>query len=672
MASDSSASTSPMVLTPDSTGSSPDARKARRQTAFYPNLNAGSKQVKPFSRSAAKRESVMALGSIEHLQHYFTKAGIASKKNPLEKAQYGLVPAIGGKGHVPSTPSAGTLAEFNLPPSPTAPSPPRQALERHVKSDEIDPDSLLPGVCEDLSSVAHAWQLDRATDSSAQLVDILDALKATTRAIRSVRNYLLSLPDESAGTIRANFRAAVLGPGRPHTSSIPRNRSDPLTRIRRSALEVLATLRIVEEKCRLPLSDEAYDAQSDGGGSRGDSQSRFTSPNCPPEELPPEEPRGPTPDILKVEADVSFTYSLVQVNGRYQQVPVWEEEEDVFQVQEEEEKEKRERWDERLVLAGGWLYRQDIQLADLEKERGIVSGYLDIVDEVLFEAQPGVERGWEHERRKYEVRSSSQPKSKNRRVSAGDGEGQAFGGFLGPHDGGKRRVSTGMVDMLQSMSLAEEPENMAYIAEDDEPEETIEDDLLPDWARRTSFVDDDLGRAHAILSHFLPRDHLSALQSPDSPSAFLDNLSSGQLLCIAYNSIVRKSKKPWGYISKDGIHDIIALEKAVEEEAKEGSRKGWTFRRTDNLRLWVGALKLRYLLPVQVPSQVIKPNVGFGLPSAPSAPAISRQAAPSTSESFVFFDSKVVARKEGGWQDMLKTVLVLWIQKVVDERRLYQ
>jgi hypothetical protein len=81
MNSDSSAST-PMALTPQSTGSpdSPVAKKTRRPTAFYPNVNASNKQQKPFSRSAAKRESVLALGSIEHLQHYFTKTGIAPKK----------------------------------------------------------------------------------------------------------------------------------------------------------------------------------------------------------------------------------------------------------------------------------------------------------------------------------------------------------------------------------------------------------------------------------------------------------------------------------------------------------------------------------------------------------------------------------------------------------------
>lgn len=60
--------------------SSSSVKKSRRQTAFYPNVNSSNKLQKPFSRSAAKRESVMALGSIEHLQHYFTKTGIAAKK----------------------------------------------------------------------------------------------------------------------------------------------------------------------------------------------------------------------------------------------------------------------------------------------------------------------------------------------------------------------------------------------------------------------------------------------------------------------------------------------------------------------------------------------------------------------------------------------------------------
>lgn len=99
MASDSS--DSPLVLTPESTGvtadsglltpesmsvfstnsvpSSPATRARRRQTAVYPNPPKTQNQ-NPFSKSAAKRESVMALGSIQHLQHYFTKTGLVAKK----------------------------------------------------------------------------------------------------------------------------------------------------------------------------------------------------------------------------------------------------------------------------------------------------------------------------------------------------------------------------------------------------------------------------------------------------------------------------------------------------------------------------------------------------------------------------------------------------------------
>lgn len=100
-----------------------------------------------------------------------------------------------------------------------------------------------------------------------------------------------------------------------------------------------------------------------------------------------------------------------------------------------------------------------------------------------------------------------------------------------------------------------------------------------------------VGRAHAILSTFLPNNLLPSLEPPSSRTAFLAPLSSGQLLCVAYNTCVRKSKQPWGYVNKDDIHDIIALEKA-EADTVEGGKKGWTFRRIDNLRLWAGSVRI--------------------------------------------------------------------------------
>lgn len=55
-----------------------EAKKARRQSAFYPAVGNVS-NTKPFSKSAARRDSVLALGSIEHLQFYFTKTGLTAK-----------------------------------------------------------------------------------------------------------------------------------------------------------------------------------------------------------------------------------------------------------------------------------------------------------------------------------------------------------------------------------------------------------------------------------------------------------------------------------------------------------------------------------------------------------------------------------------------------------------
>ena len=76
---DSSSSTPPPEIADDAADAAASQAKKRRQVAFYPNMNSTNKPQKPFSRSAAKRESVMALGSIEYLQHYFTKTGLAAQ-----------------------------------------------------------------------------------------------------------------------------------------------------------------------------------------------------------------------------------------------------------------------------------------------------------------------------------------------------------------------------------------------------------------------------------------------------------------------------------------------------------------------------------------------------------------------------------------------------------------
>lgn len=102
-----------------------------------------------------------------------------------------------------------------------------------------------------------------------------------------------------------------------------------------------------------------------------------------------------------------------------------------------------------------------------------------------------------------------------------------------------------------------------------------------------------LGRLRALLQTFLPASLIHLLPPPQTDRVtLLTALSSGQLLCVAYNVGVRRSRKPWGYVSRDSIHDIAALEaQSFEAEGdKEKAKRGWTFRRTDNLRLWAACV----------------------------------------------------------------------------------
>lgn len=197
-------------------------------------------------------------------------------------------------------------------------------------------------------------------------------------------------------------------------------------------------------------------------------------------------------------------------------------------------------------------------------------------------------------------------------------------------------------------------------------EESVDEEDLPEWAIRGSFTEHPLGRAHALIHALLP-EHLCSLLPPATDrNSFLLALSSGQFLCIAYNTGVRWSRKPWGFISPDSIHDIVALEAAEDE--KERSKTGWTFRRTDNLRLWAAALKIRYLLPMIVPSAPGRTDNQLKPSHSTPANSPSKIRFPSA-EPPIIFDPRLVARKDEGWDTMLQDTLLRWVEVVVDERR---
>ncbi len=416
---------------------------------------------------------------------------------------------------------------------------------------------------------------------------MLRALKVTTHAIRSVRNYLLSLPDEqghSRSQPRQTFRPASLSTSEPQKRRVSSDagRTDPLARIRRAALDVLTVLREFEESARVPLSDDAYDVGSDRS-----SQSRVASPT----------------ELSDVPTDASFSVSVMRVGGRRESILVWDEEEDEFNVDEESERVPRERWDERLVLGSGWLYRQDFKIEQLEKQQDAVARYLDIVDEVLFGGTKGSVRGWASERervdRREKLEREARGKGRKSTVPFPDLDSSASAAeAVGSSSSDRRVPSTDMLDAMPNIAVTEEPEGLQTLAEeehdhvdDDDDASSVDDDGLPRWAQRSAFPDGELPRTHGLLIALLPASLLSHLPTSPDRAELLNVLSSGQLLCVAYNVGVRQSRKPWGYINDDSIHDIIALEDTLSASADDGSqgekgRKGWTFRRTDNLRLW--------------------------------------------------------------------------------------
>lgn len=184
------------------------------------------------------------------------------------------------------------------------------------------------------------------------------------------------------------------------------------------------------------------------------------------------------------------------------------------------------------------------------------------------------------------------------------------------------------------------------------------------------------GQVHACLSVHLPvglRAALPAYPNSEAREKLLDALSDGQMLCEAYNAVLRKSQRPWGFIPSSSVHDVHSLTRARSTEypvqavpeadrlhvasssssdmrrspssdggvsddgrqlASGQPKVGMTFRRAENLRVFAAALKLRYLIQL---------DPGF--------------------------DVRVVARREPGWTQMLEDMATQWVQAAAHEKR---
>ncbi|CAE6505840.1 unnamed protein product [Rhizoctonia solani] len=714
-------------------------KKSRRQTAIYPNTLRSTP--KPFSRSAAKRESVMALGSIEHLQHYFTKTGLQAKQRPMIRGK-GLVPAIGGKhgiGHVRAASSVTSIPE--LPPSPMVPMSTTRIPFVHLpKSYHVDPAQLKPGVIRDLKAVEQAWKITPEpseggiTSEGPELAptnekfDVLDTLRITTHAIRTVRDYLVALPDDhpthtgkglgvyrssafsapgtkkdpvvqmnlgvqslasvlsatipsspgrslSGGSQRVVSPTPSLTPGSvpgspakpraslPATSSgvstqpFPSRPEEPIALIRRAALEVLISLRSLEEKSRVQgaedpsatpeasssmlTAQDAHSASSRSGtpaflSTSGDEADKESATSFPPSS------QSQAQSLPRLKTPTGAATETVLVHGRGA-VQVWSEsdEEDFFA----DEPEKKEVWDERLVLGGGWLYRQDLSPSEMEEAKLAVGRYLDVVDAMIFRGGKGAgKRGWDRERRKGR-------KSELAASGAGGSETPAMSSVMS--DSEDEVASRRVTEAMRYLSVLGEREMDQLVEEDEEGED--DEDGLPEWATVEPFGSDLIARANSLLRYLLPPHLVPCLPITPNRETLLAALSDGHLLCAAYNSGIRKSKKAWGFINAESIHETAL---ATSEEKAAGS---WTFRRRENLGLWAAALKLRYVIDIVPAEHSVAPTRHFH--QAPQTETTHVQYAPNQ------FSPIVIAKHEAGWEDMLERAIWEWVNAVVTERK---
>ncbi|CAG8508586.1 11779_t:CDS:2 [Ambispora gerdemannii] len=178
-----------------------------------------------FAHSAKKRQSVLALGSITHLQHFYAKRGIIIKPKKPKNAESGLGLTI-NTNVTDLLKISEEPEDISFPPTPLPPSPPPLPAFITSRLDvETDPEVLLATCHMEIQEMLDAWKFvhnnsgsrnDSDSEdgsstisgfsSSSVAVDVLDVIATTTKAVQAVKNYSMvkeDLAPESLSKIRA-------------------------------------------------------------------------------------------------------------------------------------------------------------------------------------------------------------------------------------------------------------------------------------------------------------------------------------------------------------------------------------------------------------------------------------------------------------------------------------
>ncbi|KAH9808721.1 hypothetical protein DFH28DRAFT_1135046 [Melampsora americana] len=604
-----------------------------------------------FSRSAAKRDSVMALGSIAHLQHYFVKNGLASKDRPGQNKN--LVLAIPG---VTSTLTEEEEEEFDElptplppPPMPTQPYfPPGRALPNltDLESARREVMNQLDQVCEswgliELTSIKRvssaqssrsASDQDRSSNTTSPALRpheddfVVNLLALTTRAVRSVQKFILTLPD--LDLIESNSKPGSTQGGLERRISHLELSTSARPRISKSVLNPFRSTS--SSGLHHPTSTSSASHKSFSRSSIIDPFALFkkrlpskfnqNNPNHPEEikEDPLSVLRRSSLDVLGCLKEIEFRYRIPGSATPTESFPAAassppDSSSDTPPLIDTttEDSTSSLSGSTHLLPALSWDYRSDLGLQDVRQEAMIVKRWLEAVDGVL----EGVTIINRRPSSFQPLQLSSHSKHSTNETPIGLGLPTQY---TKPTPNPRKRhkfkqifnSSKPIESGLPEISIQEEKEG----EEEEEEEETEEIEEIEDeenplerWAReeveeeREEEVNSEerrqkkLIRAFECLRFFLPLDHLSHLKSPvQSRTDFLKSLSDGMLVCIAYNIALRQSHRPWGFIPNQSIHNIIELEQRSvtmnstlnQPNSETNERVGLTFRRMDNLRVW--------------------------------------------------------------------------------------
>lgn len=496
-----------------------------------------------------------------------------------------------------------------------------------------------------LDQVSQKWALsnnhsrfESEISSSSESDDgqslISDLINTTTDAIRRVQRYCVALPADKFTTLTPSY------------DSVDRNSASKESDFVRAASIMrglsTTTTNSTENSKSAPRSSPSSSPSTP-------SSAPLNSTSLSTEVDPLLSLRKSPIDVLTMLKSLETKYRLY-TSSPISSTPLSPTTNSQLDIYEEEDAISAEEETESIADVN---YRTDVVLEDLLDETEVVRGYIELVERVLFPAHSTRRKS---KKSLLVVRSQSiatvveeSPtiaETRQWKKEEGEGEMKKKGSPLGHRRSAK--IDSGMLEEFVAGEEIRVALGLGHSPTRGDEEDDEEEEELPDWA--TDDKMDLFHRAHVIFLDHLPPQLSSQLVDPSNRTQFLDSLSNGTLLCKSYNAVLRSSNRPFGFIPPASIHELDigpSVLRGVVPSSRDADgggtekkeRIGMTFRRSENLRIWAGALKHRYQISLS----------------------------PKSSKSSIGFDEKIIATKGELWEEMLENALKGWVEAVVLE-----